>query len=128
MRRRSALVAARTLDRLPAWAGRALTDVGIAIERATDDDVPGVGAGDRVRGPMGLSAGGKHVVFVASHCACKLDVVDVRTDRVHELALAGVVTDVAWSPDSRRLLVTRGCELWLISADRGRPRRLFSCS
>ncbi len=108
-------------------AGLSLMLVSLSSGRTTTI-VRGIGPANGVRELWGWSPDGKHVVFVASHCACKLDVVDVRTDRVHELALAGVVTDVAWSPDSRRLLVTRGCELWLISADRGRPRRLFSCS
>jgi WD40-like Beta Propeller Repeat len=83
---------------------------------------------------LGWSPNGKRIAFLSGRCGCKLDLVDVRTGKVRQLLGGAGGASVAWSPDSRRLLVTEpvprtNCaRLWRVSAGGAKPRRLRSCS
>jgi Tol biopolymer transport system component len=77
------------------------------------------------RNIFGWSPNGRRIAFSAdnSDSGSKLDVVDLATDNLRTLrSPAG--TDVAWSPDSRRLLVTADCKIWRVSAVGSRRPRL----
>jgi hypothetical protein len=68
------------------------------------------------------------IAFLYGRCHCRLDVVDLATDKLRQLMGTHGPTYVAWSPDSRQLLVTEGCLLWRMPANGGKPHRLRSCS
>jgi Tol biopolymer transport system component len=80
------------------------------------------------------SPNGKRIAFLyGRRCGCRLEVVDIKTGKMRQL-MSGAAS-VAWSPDSRQLLVTEpseafpGCTpLWRVPADGARPRLLRNCS
>jgi Tol biopolymer transport system component len=79
---------------------------------------------------FGWSPNGLRIAFSAQNSkgGSKLDVVDLATDKVRTLrSPAGDY--VAWSPDSRRLLVTHDCKLWQVpTVGTKKPRRLLTPS
>jgi Tol biopolymer transport system component len=78
-----------------------------------------------VRKIFGWSPNGSSIAFSAQNSATdRLDVVNLATDKVRAL-LSPSGTNVAWSPDSQRLLAIHDCKLWEVPADaRKKPRRL----
>jgi Tol biopolymer transport system component len=87
-----------------------------------------------VQDVFGWSPNGNRIAFLyGRRCGCRLEVVDVRTGKMRQLM--GGAASVAWSPNSRQLLVTEpseafpGCTpLWRVPADGGKPRLLRKCS
>jgi len=87
----------------------------------------------RVANVFGWSPNGKRIAFAYGRCGCRLEVVDVTTGKMRQLM--GGAVDVAWSPNSRQLLVTEpseafpGCTpLWRVPAVGAEPRLLRNCS
>jgi hypothetical protein len=83
---------------------------------------PSLGA----RSIFGWSPDGLRIAFSAqnSNSGSRLDVVNLATDKVRQLrSPAG--SDVAWSPDSRRLLVTGDCKIWEVPAAGSQKPRLL---
>jgi hypothetical protein len=87
-----------------------------------------------VQDVFGWSPNGSRIAFLyGRRCGCRLEVVDVRTGKMRQLM--GGAASVAWSPNSRQLLVTEpsqaftGCALlWRVPADGAKPRLLRNCS
>jgi Tol biopolymer transport system component len=98
------------------------------LNGSTVTRVPSVGPSNGVRNIYGWSPNGHRIAILYGRCVCRIGVVDLGTGHVRRL-LGGAdsSTYVAWSPDSRRLLVTTGCLLRRVSAGGGKPRRLRSC-
>ena len=82
-----------------------------------------------VRHIFGWSPNGMRIAFSAQNSdSRKLDVVNLATDKVRQL-LSPSGEYIAWSPDSRQLLVTNRCTLWRVPVvGTKKSRRLRSCS
>lgn len=77
------------------------------------------------------SLDGSRIVYIREdleHAAVDLRVVDLRTGRgatVVAKALAGELTDVAWSPDGRSLAIATDAGVFIVPARGGKARRIL---
>jgi Tol biopolymer transport system component len=83
---------------------------------------------------FGWSPNGRRIALLYGRCGCRLDVIDLATEKLRQLLGTSSVTDVSWSPNSRQLLVTEesravpNCSLlWRLQADGGKRRLLRGC-